>query len=219
MMRSLLGLMALTTVTAVTALPASAEDHAVGARLGLLGIGVEYSYRLNDRILIRGGLNGSGYSFDETESGIAYAFDLDFDSLSVGVDFHPLKNAFRVSAGLLQNDSGLTAIGIAAQSFTIGDTIYQPADVGTLSGRIGFDGTAPFFAVGWDWLREKKVGFALDIGILDQGPPTVVLSASGPIASDPDFASDLAAERAELQQSLDDLDIYPYAMFGVVFRF
>ena len=45
------------------------------------------------------------------------------------------------------------------------------------------------------------------------------MRADGPIASDPQFMDDLAAETLELQQSLDDLDVYPYAMFGVVVRF
>ena len=195
------------------------RDQSVGLRIGMLGVGVEYSYRLTDRVTVRGGLNGSGYSFDETESGIAYAFDLDFDSLSVGVDVHPMKGKFRVSAGLLQNDSGLTAIAAPAQSFDIGGTTYQPADVGTLSGRIGFDSTAPYLGVGWDWLHDKRVGLAFDLGLLKQGAPVVSLAANGALAGDAGFIADLESERVELQSSLDDFDLYPYAMFGLVVRF
>ena len=199
--------------------PALAENHAIGFRMGMLGLGVEYAYRVTDRIAIRGGLNGSGFGFDETESGIDYGFDLDFDSLSVGVDVHPLKGTFRVSAGLLRNDSGLMATGAPAQNFTIGNTTYTAAEVGTLTGRIGFDGTAPYLGVGWDWLHDKKVGVALDIGLLKQGAPVVSMRVDGPIASDPAFIDDLGIETLELQQSLDDFDLYPYAMFGVVVRF
>jgi hypothetical protein len=198
---------------------ARAENQAVGFRVGMLGLGVEYTYRLTDRIAVRGGLNGSTFSFDESDAGIDYGFDLDFDSMSVGIDVHPLKGKFRVSAGLLRNDSGLRATAAPAQNFTIGDTTYAASDVGTLSGRIGFDSTAPYFGVGWDWLHDKKVGVALDIGVLNQGAPVVSLSADGPIANDPGFRDDLATETAELQASLDDLDVYPYAMFGVVVRF
>jgi hypothetical protein len=198
---------------------ALAEDHAVGFRVGMLGLGVEYAYRVSDRISVRGGLNGSGISFDETESGIDYGFDLDFDSVSVGVDVYPLKGKFRVSAGALKNDSGLSAIASPGQNYTIGDGTYTANEVGTLTGRIGFDNTAPYLAVGWDWLHDKKVGVALDIGLLKQGAPVVSMRADGPIASDPQFMDDLAAETLELQQSLDDLDVYPYAMFGVVVRF
>lgn len=212
-------LFALLALSFIFSSPASAEDHAIGARVGLLGIGLEYSYRLSDRLTVRGGLHGSGTSFDETESGINYAFDLDFDSLYAGIDVHPLKGKFRVSAGVLQNDSGLSATGVLAQSVTVGDTVYQASDVGTLFGRIGFDSTALYLGFGWDWLRNKKVGVALDIGVLNQGSPKVTLGANGPIATDPGFIADLLAEQAELNQSLDDLDVYPYGMFGFVVRF
>lgn len=204
---------------AVLSQTAVAEDHAIGARIGMLGIGVEYSYRLNERIAVRGGVNGSGFSFDEIEAGIDYGFDLDFDSVSLGVDIHPFKGKFRLSTGLLKNDSGLSAIATPGQSLTIGGTSYAGSDVGRLVGRIGFDSTAPFVAVGWDWLHNKKLGIALDIGVVSQGSPIVSLRADGPIANDPGFIADLAVETLELQQSLDDFDLYPYAMFGLVVRF
>ncbi|MDX1561543.1 MAG: hypothetical protein R3305_01375, partial [Gammaproteobacteria bacterium] len=126
---------------------------------------------------------------------------------------------FRFSVGVLQNDSALSAVATPSQSYTIGDTTYDADDVGTLRGRIGFDGTAAFAGLGWDWLRQKKVGVSFDLGLLSQGAPNVRLSADGPIADDPDFQSSLAEEEAELQSSLDDLDLYPYASFGVAFRF
>jgi hypothetical protein len=215
-MRRHFGLMVL---AAAASSPAWAEDHAVGIRAGLLGIGVEYAYRLSDRISIRGGLNGSGLDFDDTEAGIDYSFDLDFDSVAVGVDVYPLKGAFRVSAGLLRNDSSLAATSRATESITIGDTVYQPADVGTVRGSVGFDGTAPYVGIGWDWLREKKVGLTLELGVVKQGAPGVSLTADGPIADDPGFAEDLAVEESELEGALGDFDAYPYAMFGLALRF
>jgi len=212
-------LTALTLALMLLATTAKAEDHAIGARIGLLGLGVDYGYRISDRLTVRVGLNGSGFDFDETESGINYAFDLDFDSLSAGIDFHPFTGAFRVSGGFLKNDNKLTAIGGTSEPVTIGDNVYQPSDIGTLSGSMGFDGTAPYLSFGWDFLREKKVGMSLEFGFVDQGAPIVGLSASGPIASDTDFIADLEAERLELQDSLDDLDIWPFAMLGFVVRF
>jgi hypothetical protein len=211
--------MGLVAVGLVICTEAAAEDHTIGGRVGLLGVGVEYSYRLNDRIVFRGGLNRSGLSFDETESGIDYTFDLDFDTLYAGVDVHPLKGKFRVSVGAMQNDNGLSATGLLSGTVEVGDSTYQASDIGTLYGGIGFDSVAPYFGFGFDWLHDKKVGLALDIGVLRQGSPRVTLGATGPISADPGFQSDVATERAELQQSLDDFDLYPYAMLGFVVRF
>jgi hypothetical protein len=217
-----------TTATALwllTTSPAAAQgspetrDHAIGLKAGLLGIGLDYGYRFSDRLAIRLGINGSGLSYDDTESGIAYDFDLDFDSLAAGIDVHPAKGAFRLSFGFLQNDSSISAIGIGTGTYTIGDTVYTGAEVGTLRGAVGFDGTAPFAGLGWDFRQGKRLGLALDFGVVDQGAPLVTLGVDGPIASDPDFLADLAAEQAELQESLDDLDLYPFASFGFVLRF
>jgi hypothetical protein len=212
-------LTALTIALMLYGTSALAEDHAIGARMGLLGIGVEYSYSINERLIVRGGLNGSGLDFDETESGIDYAFDLDFDSMAIGVDFHPFTGAFRVSGGLLKNDNTLTAVGQLSSSVTIGDDTYDPDDVGRLTGSVGFDSTAPYLAVGWDFLHDMKVGLSFELGLVKQGAPVVRLSASGPIASDPAFMDDIETERRELESDLDDLDIYPFAMLGLVVRF
>ena len=79
--------------------PAHAEGHSIGGKAGLLGLGIEYSYSISERIAIRGALYGSGYSFDATEGGIDYDFELSWDSLAVGVDLHPFTGPFRMSLG------------------------------------------------------------------------------------------------------------------------
>lgn len=199
--------------------PAYAEGHSIGGKAGLLGLGIEYSYSISERIAVRGALYGSGYSFDATEGGIDYDFDLNWDSLAVGVDLHPFTGPFRLSVGLLANDNGLSATSRPNQPVLVGNTLYTPAEVGTLSGSVGFDGTTPFVGLGWDWSKSKRVGFTLDLGLVSQGSPNVSLIASGLLAGDPTFAGDLAAEEAELENALDDLDVLPYASFGVTFRF
>lgn len=198
---------------------AVAQEHAIGGKAGLLGIGIEYAYSIGERIAVRGALYGSGYSFDATESGIDYAFDLDWDSLAVGVDLHPFTGPFRLSLGLLANDNGMRASSTPSQDLRIGDTIYTPAEIGSLSGAIGFDGTSPFVGLGWDWSRSKRVGVSLDLGFVKQGSPIVSLTASGSLLGDPLFTADLEAEEAELRNALDDLDVLPYASLGVTFRF
>jgi hypothetical protein len=210
-------------LAAVCALPASAvlaEGQALGIKAGAFGLGLEYTYEFNERIAFRGGINGSEYGFDAEESGIDYDFDLVWDSLTVGVDFHPLKSAFRVSGGFMQNDNRLEAFSRPTQNVTVGDTTYTPAQVGTLNGLVGFDDTATFVGVGWDWSRGNRLfGMSFDLGLLDQGDPTVALRGTGSLLGNPAFQQDIAAEEAELRESLDDLDMFPYLTLGFLFRF
>jgi hypothetical protein len=208
-------LLALPSATAL------AEGHAIGMKLGGLGLGAEYTYTLNERIALRGALYGSEIGFDSEESGIDYEFDMFWDSLSVGVDFHPLKSPFRLSAGLLKNDNGFRAISRPTANVTIGDTSYTPSEVGTLEGSVGYeDSTATFIGLGWDWSRKKRLfGMSLDLGLLDQGAPRVALRGTGTLLADPAFQQDLQAEAAELTDAMDELELAPYLNVGFVFRF
>jgi hypothetical protein len=197
---------------------AHAEGHAVGLKAGALGLGIEYAYDLNERISFRAGINGSQMGFDDEESGIAYDFDLVWDSVSVAVDFHPLESAFRLTAGLLGNDNRLDAASRPTGNVTIGNTVYTPQQAGTLLGRARFD-DALFLGVGWDWSRGKRFGMSFDLGVLDQGAPTVTLTGTGTLFGDPSFQEDIAAERQELDDALADFDVVPYATLGFAFRF
>jgi hypothetical protein len=199
---------------------AFAEDQALAIKGGAFGLGVEYTYDVSERLSIRGGINGSQLGFDADEAGIEYDVDWVWDSLSIAVDFHPRRNALRLTLGVLSNDNGLETASRLSGPVTVGDTTYTSAQVGTLRGTVSFDGTAPFAGVGWDWSRAKRrFGMSLDLGLLSQGSPVLTLSADGGLVGDPAFEADLAAEKLELEESLEDLDVVPYVTLGFVFRF
>lgn len=196
-----------------------AQSHAVTGKIGMLGLGVEYGYAVSERLTLRAGLNGGSIGFDAEESGIDYAFDFKWDSLLAAVDFHPFAGAFRLYGGLLRNDNTLLAASTPTAPINIGGTLYAPEEIGVLTGTIGFDSTAPFLGLGWDWSRYRRVGVTLDIGLLSQGTPRAALRASEGLISDPQFAADIATEQQELQDALDDLDLLPFVTLGVTFRF
>jgi hypothetical protein len=213
-------LLAAACSSCLAAAAARAEDQAVAAKIGAFGIGIEYAYSFSDRIALRFGVNGGGFGFDAAESGISYAFDLSWDSLSAALDFHPGGKAFRLTGGLLRNDNALDAVSRVSADVVVGGRAYTPAEVGTLSAHTAFAGAAPFAGIGWDWSRSGRLfGVSFDLGVLDQGAPTVSLRADGGLVADPQFEADVAAEQAELNDSLQDFDLIPYATLGFVFRF
>jgi hypothetical protein len=197
-----------------------AEGHAIGVKVGALGLGAEYTYDFTDRVSFRGGVYGSQLGFDAEEAGIDYEFDFVWDSLAAGVDFHPLKSALRLSLGILKNDNGLKATSRPNGNVTIGNTTYTPAEVGTLEAAVRFDDTATFAGVGWDWSRDKRLfGMSFDLGWLDQGRPRATLRGTGTLLGDPAFEQDIAAEERELADSVSDFDAVPYMSLGFLFRF
>jgi hypothetical protein len=207
---------------ALLALPAPialADGQAVGLKLGALGLGAEYTHELTDRIAVRGGLYGSQLGVDVEESGIRYEADVVWDSIVAGIDFHPLKSALRLSAGLIKNDNALELVSRPTAPQTIGDTTYTPAQIGALEGAVGFDGTASFVGLGWDWSRDKRLfGMSFDLGIVDQGDPTVVLRGNGTLLGDPSFQQDIDAEAAQLESEIE-ADLVPFLSVGFQFRF
>jgi len=214
-----------TAVVLLALLPATqalAEGHAVAVRVGALGVGPEYTYELNDRVAFRGAVYGAELGFDDEQSGIDYEFDVVWDSIAVGVDFHPLKSALRLSAGFLNNDNRLRMFAQPTSNQQIGGTTYTPSEIGALRGMVRFDDTATFAGVGWDWSRDKRLfGMSFDIGLVDQGDAFVTLTGSGTLLGDPQFQQDIDAEEAELQRELNDDvgDVVPYLSLGFVFRF
>jgi hypothetical protein len=168
-------------------LEAVAEDHSIGVTAGMLGLGLEYSYSFSERLAIRGGINGSSYSFDRTESGIDYEFDINWKSASVALDFYPNNGSLRLSTGLLKNDNSLSSRSSTSENVRVGGTTYKPTDIGTLRGAVGFGAVTPFISIGWDWSRNNRFGIAFDMGVVSQGSPTVSLSADGGLLGDPMF--------------------------------
>lgn len=218
MLRGRLGFAALVTSMLAPA-AAWADGQAIGLKVGALGLGAEYTYEITDRIAVRGALYGSKLGFDVEESDIEYEADVVWDSLSAGVDFHPLKSAFRLSLGLLKNDNGLDLVSRPTTNVEIGNTTYTPAQVGTLEGAVRFDDTATFLGLGWDWSRDKRVfGMSFDIGLVDQGDAVVTLRGTGQLLGDPQFQQDIDAEVVDLEDELD-LDVIPFLTIGFQFRF
>ena len=207
---------------AMLCLPAStvlAEGKSIALKVGALGVGAEYTHELTERIALRGGLYGSEWGFDVTESGIRYDADVVWDSVVAGVDFHPLKSALRLSAGLMKNDNRLELTSRPTGNVTVGNTTYTAEEAGTLLGRVGADDTATFLGVGWDWSRDKRLfGMSFDLGVLDQGDPTVTLRGTGTLLGNPAFQQDIDAEVAQIEGEID-YDVVPFLSVGFQFRF
>jgi hypothetical protein len=196
-----------------------ASENSLALKVGALGLGVEYSRSFGDRLAVRGAVYGAQIGFDGDEGGIEYDSELIWDSLSIGVDFHPGKGPFRLSGGYLNNDNRIEASSAPVSSEEIGDSSYTAAQIGTLNGLITFDDSATFGGVGWDWSRDGGFGMSLDVGLVSQGSPVAELSATGLAASNAAFQQDLENEELQIEEDLEDIDLVPYLTLGFVFRF
>lgn len=216
MIRTLL----LTLVAGMSGLSAAADDDFwIGVKAGTLGVGIEAAWRPVPYLDIRGGANYFSLDDDGTEAGVEYDGEIDLQTIYATANLRVPLSPFRVTAGIFSNGNEITLMNRDSATLTIGSTTYPAAAVGRLTVRGDFDSIAPYLGVGLDFRLFDTVGLIFDAGVLRQGSIKVTANANGPLASDPAFQAELEAERMELQNEVDDYDIYPVVSLGLSFNF
>lgn len=228
MRRHVIATFTIITLAFFASAPLHAEQ-ALNATLGTTGIGLEWSYPLNDKLRARAILSALSLDQDETEDDIDYEFEFESNNIGAVLDWHPFAGAFRLTAGLVRTDFGVELDSEAAQDvYNIGGTDYTGSL--KLTGEAEFSNMAPYLALGWaSNLRRSGFYFSGEIGVLMVGEPKLSFSASGSastgggpvfdVGSNPQFQADLEAERQELEDDLSDFDLWPVLNVGIGYRF
>ena len=201
---------------------AFAGNWGLDVHAGTLGGGMQASYVINPYLSTRLLFNRYNYDYTGTKEQINYDFTLHLESYAAMLDWHPFAGIFRVSAGYFSNKNELDALGQPQNgNYIINGTTYSASQVGTLTGVISFRSYVPYLGIGWSTLGTSStgLGFEFDLGALFQGSPSAKLSASGSLANNPQFQSDLAQEQDQLQNDVNFFKVYPVVTIGLSFRF
>jgi hypothetical protein len=211
--------------TIALASPAAAQDQGgslgVGVSGGTLGAGPEVNFR-GDSFGVRGSATFLNFGRDVESDGVDYDGDLKLRSVGGSVDFYPGGGNFRVSPGvrLTRNRVELRAAPGATTTVEIGDVVYTGAEIGVLTGEVRPKRLAPTLTVGYGSGRGAGLYFGLDAGVMYQGSPKVRdLSVTGPIATNAAFQTELARERGEIEDEVDNYKWYPILQLSLGFRF
>ncbi|MBN2182778.1 MAG: hypothetical protein JW715_12780 [Sedimentisphaerales bacterium] len=192
---------------------------AVSGKGGTLGLGGDFTMGVTSNVNARAGFNMLDIDFDEEEiDDVEYDLGVELSSLSALLDWHVFNNSFRITGGLISMDNSINLDARPTESVEIGDNIYLPADVGTLSGSVEFDNIAPYVGIGWGnpLTSNQRWGITCDLGVAFTDSPDVALSATGLAAG---LAADIEKERKEIEDDLDSLKFYPVISFGLFYRF
>jgi hypothetical protein len=103
----------------------------------------------------------------------------------------------------------------------IGNQTFTPAQVGVLGLTGDLEDTAPFVGLGWDTTFESTgLGFKFVAGAMFTGTPQVnLVSTGGSLSSDSNFQAQLAVEEQNLQDDVNDYEVYPVVQLGVTYSF
>jgi hypothetical protein len=215
-------LLALAAAAAGTGVAHADRGLAVGGSIGTVGANIEATAQITPYVQVRGGFNYFEYAIDDTFDDIAYDGNLDLSNFSGFLDFRPFGNGFVLSGGAFVGDKALDMTARPTTNVRIGDVTYTPAQVGQIALNAAMEDVAPFVGLGWDttFQGESPLGFKVIVGAMFTGSPTVDLTASGgTLSSDPTFQAEVAKEERNLQDDVNDFEVYPVAQVGLTYRF
>jgi hypothetical protein len=144
------------------------------------------------------------------------------------VDWYPFGGAFRTTLGLVANGNKATlaATPSASGSYTFNGTTYTAAEVGSYSGEMKFNSTAPYLGIGWGnpVAKAKTWGLVSDVGVLFQGSPkissTVTCGAAFVGTSNcTNLQNSVAASTTQLQTDTKNYKYWPVVSFGLSYHF
>lgn len=212
--------MAFLAALALVAIPAPAAGQAYGvaARIGTTGIGIESTLGGGRFVSVRAGGFVIPIEPRWTSDELEFSVQPPSPLFTAALDLHPFGNAVRIAGGLLFGAREMTLVGAYSGTVTIGDQDYDGEAIGTLHGVITTRSAAPFFGLGFGRPAGRGFGVLVDLGVALLGDPRLALSASGPIAGDAQFRSDLERERARIEEDYARYGRF-YPMLSVGFRF
>jgi hypothetical protein len=206
------------------------EDYHLGFRIAprvsTLGGGLEVAQGLTPWFGLRGGVNYFTWSYDATESDIEYDLELELKSFGMFADFHPFKQAFRISVGFLLNGNGFEGKGklVNGSSFEIGNDSYTSSDINSLGFDVSYNTFAPYLGIGFDTTfgDDDRWGFVFDLGVLFSGAPEASFSYDTSITNPAQLntlKNNVEKEKKDIQDSLDDFEFWPVLSAGLVYQF
>lgn len=199
----------------------------MGLRGGTMGYGVDFNVGLLEKLNFRLGYNYFNYSQTVEDTNVNYDGTIKINSISGVLDWHAFGNGFRFSLGAVGAGPKVDIVGTpSGGSYTIGNTTYTAAEVGSLRGQIKIgNSVAPFIGIGYGNVVSEKhrVTFLIDFGAVYGGDPEVTLAAQCgagiPTNRCTQLQNDAAVEIQKLKDDVTEVQWYPVINIGIGIRF
>jgi hypothetical protein len=189
----------------------------MGLHGGLVGVGADLGYQFNPMLGVRAKysvvpikeiLVATGYEMPRKMqfSGANLMVDITakIDHADLLIDFHPFKNAFRLSAGIgLFAENHIKVNAAFLDSTQFGEITFTPSDIGSIGLNWVLKTANPYLGVGFGRPAPKhRIGLGLDLGAFYIGPPKPEILATG-------MVNRTSGQSPKLQENLKDYQWLP----------
>lgn len=198
-------------------------DVGVSAVVGTLGPGLTLTLPINSVLNAR--IYGSGLAFDieVDEDDLEFDGDLTLGALGPLIDYHPWRNGFRASVGVLYAFNQFDGTARCSEAACdLGDANGVVIRGDRVDGDVDYTGLAPYVGLGWGNAvdQDGRWSFSFDIGALFTGNPDVSINCrANTAANQAACQAEADNERDELKDELGDFEVYPVVSLGFGYRF
>jgi hypothetical protein len=211
--RTRLSILILGAATLVAA-PVRGQNLDLAFHLGTMGLGADLSLPVGRDVGLRASLNYIPFDINIDEDSIEYTLELPTPQVLLLADFYPIGR-FRLSGGIMISTRDIKGRGELAEPIEIGNTVYTPAEVGTVSATIRTRSVSPYIGIGFGNPTGSRLAFFMDLGVAFHGNPELSAEANGPVSSLPGFQQDLDIEVRDIQDDIDGVVVYPVLSLGI----
>jgi len=193
-----------------------ADGLAIGVRASSLGIDLEATKAITNKFTFRFGYNFFTLTQDgeNTDAEVTYTLDAKLNSMELLLDYYPWGKSFHLTGGMIMNNNEFEFVATPMNEYIVGTRTFTIEELGSMTGLVTFDGSAPYIGLGWGnpTLKGKKLGTMFDIGVMLQGAPAVDLTATGMIEPT------AGAEEETFNSSLEGATVWFVVSWGLTFR-
>lgn len=214
-----------TILTTTSAAYAEYDKFAIGANIGLSGIGGEGRVPITDKVYGRLGANYFGYKYNSPDTqGIKYKLKLTLLTVPLMVDFHPFDNSgFRLSAGVAYNGNEIKGSVNPTENITLYGHTYTPRQVGSINASFKYKNKiAPIVSLGYDssLRNDSAVSFNFEAGVMYSGKANIRTTATGLLNTQTQFLADINRNADDSLSSIQKyLKLFPVVSLGIKFSF
>ncbi len=198
---------------------AGARPLGVSLKAGTLGAGGDVTVNLGKKANLRGGINLFNYDDTVDLDEATVDGEIDWQTMSVLLDWHPAGSGFRLSGGVVFNENEISMTASPNDTLEFQGTDYT---VQSLDGQVTFNELSPYLGIGYGDAvgGNGRFHFTCDFGVMFHGEPEVSLRATAQNpAIQAQLDQDVQAERDEFQEDIDGFVIYPVVSVGFSFAF